>query len=298
MSLPVSPSPSSAGPSGFASRPGVFTLAGTPEAAQSPVIFASPHSGRDYSEALCERTPLALSQLRRSEDAFVDQLIEGAAEAGSVVLCALFPRVFIDVNRSPRELDPAMFCERLPVDGYDKTRRTASGLGVLPRVSADGNPLYRRKFRLQEAEARLATYYRPYHDMLAALIETVRAQYGFAIVMDMHSMPKQSARGADIVLGDRFGTSCSPKLVSWVERRFAADGLVAVRNTPYAGGYTTEHYGRPETAVHALQIEISRGLYMDERRVATAAGFNQTREKMTSFINAVAKMDWSVTFSS
>lgn len=298
MSLPVSPQPSSAGSPGFSSKKGVLALSGTPEEASIPVIFASPHSGRNYDEALLERTPVAMHQLRRSEDAFVDMLVEPAAESGGLLLNALFPRVFIDVNRSARELDPAMFCERLPQDAYEESRRTASGLGVLPRVTADGMPIYRRKFRLDEARERLDTYYTPYHQTLSAAVAALKARFGIAIILDMHSMPKLSARGADIVLGDRFGTSCAPALTAFAERSFSADGLVAVRNTPYAGGYTTEHYGRPEEGVHALQIEINRGLYMDEQRVAIASGFNLMREKISSFINAVAKADWSRTLSS
>lgn len=295
MSLPVSPS---SDPALTRSHPEAVSLIGTPETARLPVIFASPHSGRDYSAALCERTTLALNQLRKSEDAYVDRLIEHAPKTGALLLCANFPRVFIDVNRSALELDPKMFSERLPEASYQETRRTASGLGVLPRVSAEGSPLYRRKFRLEEGKARLDAFYRPYHQALGDAIDGLKARFGFAIVLDMHSMPHQSARGADIVLGDRFGAACSPQLIAFAEHSFAREGLVAVRNTPYAGGYTTEHYGRPEMNVHALQIEINRGLYLDEGRVVPAPGFNRMREKITNFINAVAKLDWSVILQS
>jgi len=277
---------------------GVIALTRPTGADEIPVLVSSPHSGRDYASTFCERTHAALGQLRRSEDAFVDDLIEGAPAFGATTLCALFPRVFVDVNRRVDELDPKMFADRLPEGAFEETRRTASGLGVLPRVTADGAPLYRRKFRYAEAVDWLDTYYRPYHDAMAACLEDFRQRFGIAIVLDIHSMPKQSARGADIVLGDRYGQSCSPLLTEFAETVFREAGYVTVRNTPYAGGYTTEHYGRPEAGVHAIQVEINRSLYMDESRVATAPGFRAMREKMLSFVNAVANKDWSVALTS
>lgn len=279
-------------------KKGVYSLSASPEEARIPVVFASPHSGRNYTPDLCQRTSIALSQLRRSEDAFVDELIEAAPASGGLRLCALFPRVFVDVNRSALELDPVMFADRLPDGSYAQTRRTASGLGVLPRISADGRALYRGKLRYAEARHRLDTYYHPYHNMLLCCVEVLRRRFGLALVLDIHSMPHHSARGADIVLGDRYGQSCHPGLTAFADAHFQEAGFVTVRNTPYAGGHTTEHYGKPETGVHVLQIEINRSLYMDENRIVAASGFQAMREKMRSFFNAVANVDWAVTLTS
>ena len=167
------------------------------------------------------------------------------------------------------------------------SRRTASGLGVIPRISADGRQLYGRKLKFAEAETRLEGCYWPYHHRLAELLAQTRRRFGAAFLLDMHSMPNQSARGADIVLGDRFGQSCSAEIVDIVERQFRAQGFVTVRNTPYAGGHTTETYGRPESGTHVLQIEVNRSLYMDEKRVHPNAGLDRLCGEFTHFISAI-----------
>ncbi|WP_300556081.1 N-formylglutamate amidohydrolase [Maricaulis sp.] len=265
---------------------------------QVPLVMSSPHSGRAYEGELRQSTLLSVSQLRRSEDAYVDQLIEGAHQKGITTVCALFPRVFVDVNRSPRELDPNMYSDRLPDTADRGSRRTASGLGVIPRIAADGRPLYRRRFKVAEAEARLQRYYQPYHAAVQAQLEKVRDRFGQAFLVDVHSMPDQSARGVDMVIGDRFGGSCHPGFADLIERRLRKQGFVTVRNTPYAGGFTTEHYGRPETGVHAIQIEISRRLYLDEHRVALAENFASLKAEMDSFISYLGEYPWSGQFTS
>ena len=253
-----------------------------------PIIFASPHSGRNYPDDLCDMCVLPLAQLRRSEDAYVDLLIAQAPEFGACSVSALFPRVFVDVNRSEWELDPGMFADRVPDHPDLRSQRATSGLGVIPRVGVEGRPLYRRRLRFAEARARLARYYEPYHDALSSLIGDMRAQFGGVVVIDMHSMPEHSADGADFVLGDRFGTSCMPQLTDAAEAAIGAAGCVAVRNTPYAGGYTTRHYGRPETGVHVLQIEINRSLYLDETRVALSDSCSTFSSKLNSIIKALS----------
>lgn len=277
---------------------GMFSLSGEAETTHLPVIFSSPHSGRNYPPELRDRTSIDLKRLRRSEDAFVDELISDAPSIGALKLCALFPRVFIDVNRRPDELDPLMFSDRLPEGSFVETRRTTSGLGVLPRITADGHPLYRRKFKFDEARDCLNAYYRPYHDALRDSMDILRRRFGAAVLFDVHSMPNHSSRGADIVLGDRFGSSCAARMTGFAENVFRDAGLVTVRNTPYAGGFTTEHYGRPDQGMHVLQIEINRGLYMDESRIAPTSEFSLMREKMSNFFNAVAKADWTVILAS
>ncbi|WP_083634892.1 N-formylglutamate amidohydrolase [Maricaulis sp. W15] len=259
-----------------------------------PVILASPHSGREYDADLRASTRLSVDHLRRSEDAYVDQLVDFSPEYGASLICAEFPRVFVDVNRAVGEIDPGMFSDRVPADDVQPSRRAASGLGVIPRIGADGRTLYRRRLRFAEAQARLARFYHPYHQALQNEIAALRSRFGCVVLADMHSMPALSAHGADIVLGDRFGTSCSDVVIDRVEALFRDLGFVTVRNNPYAGGYVTEHYGRPMEAVNVIQIEINRRLYMDENRVTLTACHAELINKMRCFVRGLTATDWSM----
>ncbi|WP_291841619.1 N-formylglutamate amidohydrolase [Maricaulis sp.] len=259
-----------------------------------PVILASPHSGREYDADLSASTRLSIELLRRSEDAYVDQLIDFAPDYGASLVCAEFPRVFVDVNRAVGEIDAGMFADRVPSAEIEPSRRAASGLGVIPRIGAEGRTLYRRRLRFAEARSRLARFYHPYHRALQDEIAAHVGRFGCVVLADMHSMPAASARGADIVLGDRFGTSCSEIVIDRVETVFRELGLVTVRNNPYAGGYTTEHYGRPLDAVNVIQIEINRGLYMDENRVTLTEDHVELIKKMRCFVRELTATDWSL----
>lgn len=241
-----------------------------PESRTSAFVFASPHSGRDYTPEALARAQLPLGVLRQSEDAYVDQLFASAPGHGAPLVAALFPRVFVDVNRAEWELDPEMF-DPVPVSTHAVSARAAAGLGVIPRAAADGRPLYAGRLALGEAETRLARCYRPYHGALKAELAAAKTAFGEAFLIDCHSMPAASARGADIVLGDRYGAACSRAFIAAAEAQFRALGFTVVRNRPYAGGYTTENYGRPARGVHAIQIEINRALYLDERNVTPNA---------------------------
>ncbi|WP_291893167.1 N-formylglutamate amidohydrolase [Maricaulis sp.] len=252
-----------------------------------PIVASSPHSGRNYRGEFENLTHHELGVLRRSEDAYVDQLIEGIPELGIPTVAANFPRVFVDVNRAAGELDPGMYSDRVRAELIRDSRRTASGLGVIPRISADGRPLYGRRLKFAEAERRLKRCYWPYHDALTALVDETRTRFGAAVLLDVHSMPHQSARGADIVLGDRFGQSCDPRVSDLIEARFREQGFVTVRNTPYAGGHTTASYGRPESGVHAIQIEVNRSLYLDENRVQPTAGLDRLRGEFCQLISVI-----------
>ena len=253
-----------------------------------PLILSSPHSGRDYPVDLCAQTPIPVEQLRRSEDAYVDRLIDGAELNGASLLYALFPRVFVDVNRARGELDPAMYRDRADLRADPPSRRVASGLGVIPRVGSAGQQLYRRRLSVEDAHTRLARFYEPYHQGLAGLIDEIRQHFGFAVVLDMHSMPEHSAPGVDFVLGDRHGQSCDPRITAAIEAGLRGQGFVTVRNTPYAGGHTTEYYGKPATGVHVVQIEINRALYLHESRVVPNPEFEGFRAKIQLFIKEFA----------
>ncbi len=244
-----------------------------------PVVVASPHSGSNYPADFLAQAAVPLAALRRAEDAFVDELFSAAPSLGIPLLAARFPRSYVDANREPYELDPAMFEGPLPRPLNHRTTRVAAGLGMIPRVAASGEAIYRGRVPAEIIEHRLETCWRPYHLALSGLVEQTYSRFGAALLIDAHSMPS-SVSGAsvsnlgprerdtrvDIVLGDNHGESCAPELVECAEHWLAARGLRVLRNQPYAGGFTTQRYGRPGLARHALQIEINRALYMDEAR--------------------------------
>lgn len=256
----------------------------------APLIFASPHSGRRYPPELLADARVSLISLRRSEDAYVDELFAGAAAHGAAVLSASIARAYVDLNRDPAELDPDMFDERPPHSPQTNSARVQAGLGAIPRVSGDGQSIYRRKLSLDEAERRLNTVHRPYHALLQNLVAETKEQFGCAVLVDCHSMPN-NARGAhapDVVLGDRFGASCHPSVTALAEATLRRLGYRVARNTPFAGGHTTQSYGRPAAHVHALQIEINRGLYVDERTLERTNGYVRVRADMTRLAEALS----------
>jgi N-formylglutamate amidohydrolase len=271
-----------------------------PQVRTSPLVFASPHSGRDYPADFVASSRLDPRSLRRSEDSFVDELFACAIGFGAPLLSARFPRAFCDPNREPYELDPAMFSGALP--GYANTRspRVAAGLGTIAKVVASGAEIYRAKLPVAEAERRIANFYRPYHRRLQALLDETQAQFGWSLLVDCHSMPSvggpldrdQGSSRVDVVLGDCFGAACAPAVTQAAEDAFARRGYRVVRNTPYAGGFTTRHHGRPGAGSHALQIEINRALYMDESSHAKTAGFAALAadiEQVVAALTALAK---------
>lgn len=239
-----------------------------------PVVLASPHSGDRYPPEFLAASRLDPLAIRKSEDSFVDEIFAPAAALGAPLIRALFPRAYCDVNREPYELDPAMFEDDLPPHANTSSIRVAGGLGTIARVVSNGEDIYRGKLTYAEAERRIRRYYRPYHAALTELVERTLDRFGYCIVVDCHSMPSvatplERARPGerpDIVLGDRFGTSCARALTDAVDAALCRMGYRVGRNAPYAGGFTTSHYGRPGIGLHALQIEINRSLYMDERR--------------------------------
>jgi N-formylglutamate amidohydrolase len=261
----------------------------------TPVIFASPHSGRIYSANFLAASRLDPISLRRSEDSFVDDLFAAAPDHGAPLIAATFPRAFCDANREPWELDPAMFGETLPNWVNTTSSRVAAGLGTIARVVASGDTIYRCKLPFEEAERRVRDFWQPYHDTLAAMIGGARAMFGTCLLIDCHSMPsnvqpaRTGVRTPDFVLGDAHGTACTPRVTRFVERVLCELGYVVRRNDPYAGGFITRHYGRPRENVHALQIEISRGLYVDETRIVRLDRFDAVRQDMTTLIAALTR---------
>jgi N-formylglutamate deformylase len=258
-----------------------------------PVVFASPHSGRDYPASFVGQARLDPLSLRRSEDSFVDELFAAAPAHGAPLLVAHFPRAFCDPNREAWELDPAMFAEALPSWVNTTSPRVGAGLGTIARVVASGEAIYRGKLSFADAEARVRDCWEPYHAALRELIGRTRAEFGACLLIDCHSMPAHGISGraggdADVVLGDAHGTACTARVTRMVERALAAMGYTVRRNDPYAGGFITRHYGRPREGVHALQIEIARGLYMDEARIERSDRFAALQSDLSSLIAALA----------
>jgi N-formylglutamate amidohydrolase len=253
------------------------------------VVFASPHSGRVYSPAFLEQIVLSATMIRSSEDAFVDQLFADAPRFGAPLLLADVPRAFLDLNRAPDEFDPAVIAGAARA-GHNP--RIASGLGVIPRVVAGGRPIYHGKITLTEAEDRIRDYWHPYHRALRQVMDDTHARFGSATLIDCHSMPHEAIDGhcrpgqprPEVVLGDRFGASASREVTERVEAAFAAAGLRVARNTPFAGAFIAQSYGRPSARRHVVQVEIDRSLYMDEDTITPRADFEDFRALITGVI--------------
>ncbi len=263
-----------------------------PRVGDLPMVVASPHSGSHYPEDLLEASSLSPHELRRSEDCYVHELTAGAADLGIVSIRALFPRAYVDVNREPYELDPLLFDEELPDYANARSPRVAAGLGTIARVVANGRSIYRRKLAVWEALERLERCYIPYHRALRGLIDERVQRFGFCVLLDCHSMPSLApGPGGDpapqVVLGDCHGASGAPALVELSLRAFRSRGYRVAYNSPYAGGFVTRQYGRPERGVHAVQIELARSLYMDEASLERSAGFPALRSDLGEILGDV-----------
>jgi len=251
-----------------------------PAECKGPVLFNSPHSGSRYPRAFLTASRLDIAILRRSEDSFVDDLITGVVTCGFPLMRAHFPRCFVDVNREPYELDPRMFDGRLPSFANTRSMRVAGGLGTVARVVGDAQEIYDQRIPVDDALRRIESLYKPYHRALRRLFTRLHRDFGAAVLIDCHSMPssaghKDERPRPEFVLGDRYGTSCVGAVSETVEYTLRSLGYSASRNKPYAGGFITEHYGNPAAGLHAIQLEINRALYMDERRYERSRNFSR-----------------------
>jgi N-formylglutamate amidohydrolase len=263
-----------------------------PDHGFSPFIFNSPHSGRTYPTSFLRASRLSAPALRKSEDAYVDLLLAGVVKIGATLMHAHFPRAYLDVNREPYELDPALFAERLPDYANTHSLRVVGGLGTIARVVNEQEEIYRAPLSVSTALERIEKLYKPYHASLGGLLTRARQLFGYAVLIDFHSMPsaqgdKPEAQKVDFVLGDRFGTSCAREMVRCAERFLTGLGYKVTLNKPYAGGYITEHYGKPNEGFHALQIEVNRALYMDEETLALRRDFLNLRADLTTLGNSL-----------
>ena len=270
----------------FGDRP-VMDVA-LPHGHEVPVVAAVPHAGRDYPAAFRASSRLDPVRIRRSEDAFVDELFGGLPALGIAMLRARFPRAWLDVNREPYELDPRMFDGPLPSHANTRSVRVAGGLGTVPRLVAEGQDIYRSRLPVREGLERIERVYKPYHEALRHLMTATHGAHGLAVLLDCHSMPSAMREGEngrpDVVVGDRFGTAASRRISEAAVAALRARGFAVARNKPYAGGFTTEHYGRPARGLHVLQIELNRALYMNETSHERGPGFAALRAELTAFV--------------
>jgi N-formylglutamate amidohydrolase len=249
-----------------------------PAVQTAPFVFSSPHSGRIYPPEFLAQSRLDPQTLRKSEDCFVDKLFRSVASLGAPLLSARFPRAYLDLNREPYELDPELVDEPLPEHANTQSVRVVGGLGTVARIVADGEEIYHKRLSLKAVLMRIDQLYFPFHAQLARLVEDTLRRFGYAILIDCHSMPSSAMTPGggprpDIVIGDRFGAAADPRLSQLVRDALHGLGYDVQMNRPYAGGYITEHHGRPAHGVHALQIEINRGLYLNETTLQESSGY-------------------------
>lgn len=268
----------------------------SPQSEAVPLLFNSPHSGNFYPQSFIDASRLDAHALRQSEDMFVDALLAEAPRAGAGVLTARFPRAYVDLNRAPYELEQALFADALPPHIDRHSARAAAGLGTVPRLVAENTPIYDKKLSFAEAEQRIETIYHPYHRRLADEMTRLHMNHGYAVLVDTHSMPSQATRMTagnrqiDFVIGDRHGRSCAPQLSDWLTGFLSARGYAVARNKPYAGGFITSRYGKPGEAHHAVQIEINRGLYMDETSYKKHDGFVRLQHDFADLVEALVDL--------
>ena len=257
-------------------------------AAAGPFVFASPHSGRGLPSDMRPAAGLDERVLRSAEDVAVDELLVAATTHGVPLICALISRAYVDLNRAATDLDPILSPDVPSPPPGPGAVRVASGYGVVPRRTGDGRDLYDRPVLRAEVQARLHAVHQPYHQALGELMHGAHAAHGRAILIDWHSMPSMATgRGPDVVLGDRHGSACEARLTRRLKAVFEQAGWTVAQNRPYAGGYTTQTWGRPGAGFHALQIELSRSLYLDEAALTPSAGFNRCKGVVTQAMAAL-----------
>ncbi|MFK7903119.1 MAG: N-formylglutamate amidohydrolase [Nitratireductor sp.] len=258
-----------------------------------PFVFNSPHSGRYYAPEFLAMSRLQNLDIRKSEDFLVDELFNGVVPLGAPMLKAIFPRAWLDVNREPYELDPKMFDEPLPNFVNTRSTRVASGLGTIAQIVCEDMPIYSKKLGVEEGLNRIETLYKPYHETLRHMLAKAMKRFGHSVLIDCHSMPSSQHRyglktrshtvRADFVLGDKYGASCAPELTKAAQEFLTDLGYCVSINKPYAGGFITSHYGKPESGLHALQVEINRALYMDELNMKRSSNFENLQRDLTTF---------------
>lgn len=270
---------------------GAFELS-LPDQHRVPFVFSSPHSGRIYPKSFLDASVLDPVSIRKSEDFLIDELFHSVVNNGAPLLHANFARAYLDVNREAFELDPKMFSGKLPTYANTNSLRVAGGLGTVARIVAEHQEIYKGKLEVDEVLKRIDILYKPYHQALRELLTDTFSKFGYCVLIDCHSMPSAPSSKSygrrdgrpDFIIGDRFGSSAASEIVNLSTEILRGMGYRVEINRPYAGGYITQYYGRPKEGVHAMQIEINRGLYMDEDAIVANNGFDQLNSNLAEFV--------------
>lgn len=263
-----------------------------PENPQRPVILSVPHSGRHYPKTLLETARLDEMRLRSLEDRHVDTLVAPLAERGYSVVIGEVARAWIDLNRSEREIDPAMVAPRPKPSGLDITAKVRGGLGLVPRRLAQHGNIYRHPIAHRDLSDRIRLAHRPYHALVSDMLAAARRRFGTALLLDCHSMPplrpKDGEAPAEIVLGDRHGRSAAPAFAARAAEICRDLGFRTALNTPYAGGHILARHGKPERDIHGLQIEICRSLYLDLDHDQPKPAIDRVTEALAAIADGLA----------
>jgi N-formylglutamate amidohydrolase len=253
-----------------------------------PVVLSVPHAGRDYDPALLAALRVPVAALRPLEDRFADRLADGVVAGGVPAIIATLPRLAIDLNRAPDDLDPDSVRGGVH-RGSPPSAKARAGLGLIPTRLAGVGPLWRKPFAAEDVDARARDAHAPYHAAIAQALAEAKRRWGAALLIDLHSMPPLTGDDApDIVIGDRFGNSASAQLTATAEALFKASGFRVAINVPYAGGYIVSRHARPNANIHALQIEIDRRLYLDMALDEPGPGLAKMQRLVTALVESLA----------
>lgn len=262
-----------------------------PTGPRVPVLFDSPHSGSVYPPSFHFSCPLSV--LRQAEDTHVEELFASAPDSGATLLCALFPRSFIDVNRAPDDIDPALLDGPWP-EPLHPTDKSAAGIGLIRTLCRPGLPMYDGRLPVAEVLDRIDRYYRPYHFQMASILDGLATRFGGVWHLNCHSMPSNSPTGtanaalADFVIGDRDGTTSEPGFVAMVAGTLRGFGYSVAVNDPYKGVELIARYGIPSQNRHSIQLEINRRLYMNEETLERTEGFDRLRGHLAALVRRIA----------
>lgn len=266
--------------------PGILRVV-EPEGSLAPLVVDVPHAGRTYPTDFRYSCPYPL--LRQAEDAYVDELVTGAPALGIPVVAALFPRSLIDVNRAIDDLDPALVDGVWP-EPLQPSDRTLQGLGLIRRLCRGGVPMYDAPLKIAEIDQRIRQFYAPYHHHLARRLQQTRQRHGEAWLINCHSMPSRgmedrggNTRRADFVLGDRDGSTCPAFFMQQAASILRELGYSVAINDPYKGMEILRRHGHPQRQSYALQLEINRGLYLNEEKVERSPGITRLTQDLTRF---------------
>ena len=263
---------------------GNFIIKENIEKEKFPIIISLPHSGDNYYSEFIKSSLLDKDELCRAEDSFVDEIWDFSINEGYCYIKSTIPRIYVDLNRHPLELDPYLCSSDIPKFEQSKSLKVLSGIGVIPKVSNYGNDIYAEPLSREEIRKRLISYYFPYHRALKYMIKRLKNKFKDVLVIDCHSMPSsdvpKKSTFVDINLGNNYGLSISENIFNLIRSNFEKLGFIVEENIPYSGGFITQFYGNPSDGIHVLQLEINRSIFMDEKLFKKNRNIEQISKKI------------------